>query len=127
MRKAYFAGLSFPILLLLGSGLANAQPPTQLNIDDTGQVVPAHQHHHNKVGHKVTWARVSGSSKPWFVKFTAGSPCAEGNTLGSSSAKTCTIRVKCNAAGDPGCKSYPYKSATGPNDPPHDPEIIVDP
>src|SRR2546429_6935855 len=39
---------------------------------------------------------------------------------------TCTINAACKAAGDAGCKSYKYSSATGPNATMNDPEIIVD-
>jgi hypothetical protein len=89
-------------------------------------MIPAHASVHTKTGKKVAWVRHSGSSKPWFVKFSGDSPCKEGTEFGSSGKKTCTINV-CKAAGEAGCKSYTYSSATGPNDPLHDPEIIVDP
>jgi len=125
MTKHYFNGLGLAALLLSGSSLAYSQ--SKLHVDDDGKMIAAHEKHHTKAGRKVTWQRHSNASKPWFVTFTGDSPCAEGKEFGSDRAKTCTINVACRAAGNPGCKSYAYKSATGPNDPQHDPEIIVDP
>jgi hypothetical protein len=125
MKHNYLRGLGLAALTLLGASVAYSQQ-TQLHVNDDGTMRPEHQTHHTKAGRKVAWRRHSGSAKPWFVKFTGDSPCAEGAQFGSAGAKTCTINV-CKAAGDAGCKSYKYSSATGPNDPMHDPEIIVDP
>jgi hypothetical protein len=125
MKQDYFSGLGLAALMLLGSSLAYSQ--TRLHVDDDGKMIAAHQSHHTKSGKKVAWVRHTGSSKPWFVKFTADSPCKEGKEFGSDRAKTCTINVVCKAAGDPGCKSYQYESSTSPNVAAHDPEIIVDP
>jgi hypothetical protein len=98
----------------------------RLHIEDDGKVRKEHQEHHAKVGHKITWARRSGSSKPWYVKFDE-SPCAEGSEFGSDRGKTCTINVTCKAAGDEGCKAYSYKSATGSDQALNDPTVVVDP
>ena len=125
MKQDYFSGLGLAALMLLGSSLAYGQ--TKLHVDDAGKMIAAHQSHHTKSGKKVAWVRHTGSSKPWFVKFTADSPCKEGNEFGSDRAKTCTINVACKAAGDPGCKSYHYRSATGRRAQMNDPEIIIDP
>ena len=126
MKQDYLSSLGLAALLLLGSSLAYSQTTT-LHVDDTGKMIPGHASHRTKTGRKVAWVRHSGSSKPWFVKFAADSPCAEGTEFGSAGAKTCTINAACKAAGDAGCKSYKYSSATGPTAPMHDPEIIVDP
>lgn len=125
MMKTYIGALGLATLWLLGSSQAFAQP-AQLHVDDSGQVLAQHQHHHAKVGQQVTWVRHSGASKPWYVKFT-NSPCAEGSEFGSDRATTCTIQVACHAAGDAGCKSYPYTSSTGAAAALHDPDIIIDP
>ncbi len=125
MQNPYLCGLAVATLLLFGSSAARGQSTT-LKIDDSGKVVAAHEHHHAKVGHKITWTRQTGKGKPWFVRF-ASSPCAEGAEFGSDRAKTCTIKVACSKAGDAGCKSYTYNSATGPNAQLNDPDIIVDP
>jgi hypothetical protein len=119
------SGLGLSALLLLGASLAYGQQH-QVRVGDDGQVLPRHQHMHAKAGHKINWARASGASKTWYVKFD-DSPCAEGNEFGSDRAKTCTINVACKAAGDPGCKAYAYQSATGPNATANDPDIIIDP
>ena len=126
MKQDYCSGLGLVALMLLGSSLGYSQQ-TNLHVDDEGKMIPGHEQHHTKAGRKVSWVRHSGSSKPWHVKFTADSPCKEGQEFGSDRAKTCTINVACKAAGDPGCKSYQYESSTGPGSAPHDPEIIVDP
>jgi len=126
MRQDYVSSLGLAALLLLGSSAAYGQTK-QLHVGDDGVIIPAEQKHHTKASRKVTWVRKSGSAKPWFVKFAADSPCAEGTEFGSAGAKTCTINAACKAAGDAGCKSYKYSSATGPNAPMNDPEIIVDP
>jgi len=125
MKQDKFSGLGLAALMLLGSSLAYSQ--TKLHVDDDGKMIAKHEKHHTKAGRKVAWVRHSSSAKPWFVTFTGDSPCKEGKEFGSDRAKICTIDVACKAAGDPGCKSYPYQSATGPKDPLHDPEIIVDP
>jgi hypothetical protein len=126
MKQDYLSSLGLAALLLLGSSVAYSQTP-KLHVDDDGKMIPGHESHHTKAGRKVAWVRHSGSSKPWFVKFTSDSPCKEGTTFGSAGAKTCTINAACKASGDAGCKSYKYSSATGPNGPMNDPEIIVDP
>jgi hypothetical protein len=126
MKQDYFSGLGLAALMLLGSSLAYSQQ-TKLHVDDDGKMIASHEKHHTKAGRKVTWVRHSSAKKPWFIHFTGESPCKEGQEFGSDRAKTCTINVACKAAGDSGCKSYPYQSATGPKDPLHDPEIIVDP
>jgi hypothetical protein len=107
--------------------LALAQSPHQLNIDDTGKVVPEHQQHHAKKGDKISWTRQSGAKKTWYVKFTADSPCAEGTEFGAKRHNTCTVKAVCNKAGDAGCKSYHYQSATARQAPLNDPEIVLDP
>jgi hypothetical protein len=126
MKQDYFSGLGLAALMLLGSSLAYSQQ-TKLHVDDDGKMIATHQSHHTKSGKKVAWVRHTGSGKPWFVKFTDDSPCKEGKEFGSDRAKSCTINVVCKKAGDPGCKSYKYQSATGPNATLNDPEIIVDP
>ena len=125
MKQHYFSGLGLVTLMLLGSSLGYSQT-ARLHVGDDGTMTAGHESHHTKAGRKVSWVRHTGSSKPWFVKFTNDSPCKEGNEFGSDRAKTCTITV-CKAAGDAGCKSYQYQSATGPDKDLHDPEIIVDP
>jgi hypothetical protein len=125
MRRAYFGGLT--ALLLFSTSSAYAQKSTQLHIDDGGRVLAKHEHHHTKFGRKITWMRHTGSAKPWFVKFTGDSPCAEGKEFGPGLARTCTINASCRKKGDPGCKAYPYQSATSSTSEPHDPEVIVDP
>ena len=122
-RNLFSLGLG---VLLLFSTQAFAQQRHELHIDDTGRVIKKHQTHHVKVGHLVTWVRHSGAGKPWYVKF-ADSPCAEGKEFGSDRTGTCTINVACHAKGDPGCKAYSYKSATGANASMMDPTVIVDP
>jgi len=126
MKQDYFRNLGLAALMVLGSSLAYGQQ-TRLHLDDSGKMLAAYEKHHTKVGRKVSWVRHSGSAKPWYVKFSGDSPCKEGKEFGSDRAKTCTINVACKAAGDPGCKSYPYDSATSPTSAAHDPEIIVDP
>ena len=111
------------ILLLLVSNAAYGQP-AQLGIDDNGQVVAQHQHHHARNGDKITWVRTSGSGKPWAVVFSA-SPCAEGGSFGPG--RTCTVKVACNKAGDAACKAYPYQSSLGGRAALYDPDIIIDP
>jgi hypothetical protein len=125
MKQHTFSGFAIVGLMLLGSGAGFSQQ-TALHVDDDGKMIPAHEHHRTKAKRKVTWVRHSDSSKPWFVKFTGDSPCAQGKEFGNDRAKTCTISV-CKAKNDPGCKAYPYQSATGPDQPMHDPDIIVDP
>jgi hypothetical protein len=109
---------------LLLAGLAssqNARVPVQ--IDDTGTVIPAHQQRHVKNGQSVVFARTNASGS-WFVRFV-DSPCANGlKEFGSAKGNTCVITV-C-ASKDSSCKSYHYSSALGPNQPPHDPDVIVD-
>ena len=125
MKKNYLGILAGAALLFFGAGIAYGQNAT-LRIDDSGKVIATDFHHHAKVGHKITWARQSGGAKPWFVRF-ADSPCAEGSEFGSDRGKTCTVQVTCSAGNGSGCKPYKYSSATGPNAPMNDPDIIVDP
>jgi hypothetical protein len=127
MRKAYFGALTFGVWLLAASGTALAQDPHQLHIDDTGKVLPEHQQHHAKKGDRISWTRNSGANKPWYVKFTGDSPCAEGKQFGPGRSGGCTIKAVCNKAGDAGCKSYHYQSATARRAQMNDPEIIIDP
>ena len=113
--------------LLLG-GLAssqNTQVPVQ--VDDNGVVIPAHQQRHAKNGQTVAWSRTTAGGS-WFVRFVE-SPCANGvKEFGSAAGqpRTCVISVQCAEPGDRGCKSYHYASALGPDQPPHDPDVIVD-
>ena len=109
------------LLLLVSNGYGQ---PAQLGIDDNGQVVSQHQHHHARNGDQITWVRTSGSGKPWAVKFSA-SPCAEGGSFGPG--QTCTIKVACNKAGDAACKAYSYQSSLGGRAALYDPDIIIDP
>jgi hypothetical protein len=127
MSKTYFSALAFAIWLFAVSAPALAQNPHQLQIDDSGKVLPEHQQHHAKKGDKISWTRQSGANKSWYVKFTADSPCAEGKQLGTGRRGTCTVKAVCNKAGDPGCKSYHYQSATARRAQLNDPEIIIDP
>jgi hypothetical protein len=127
MTKVYFGAVTFGLLLSVTSGTALAQDPHQLQIDDTGKVIPAHQQHHAKKGDKISWTRESGANKTWYVRFTGDSPCAEGKQFGSGRSGACTVKSVCNKAGDPGCKSYHYQSATARRAQLNDPEIIIDP
>jgi hypothetical protein len=127
MRKACFGALTFGVWLLAVSAPALAQDPHQLHIDDTGKVLPEHQQHHAKKGDKISWTRDSGANKTWYVKFTGASPCAEGKQFGTGGRGACTVKAVCNKAGDPGCKSYHYQSATARKAQLNDPEIIIDP
>jgi hypothetical protein len=114
-------------LLCAAATPALAQNPHQLQIDDTGKVIAQHQQHHAKRGDKISWTRQSGATKGWYVKFTADSPCAEGKIFAPGGRTSCTVNVVCSAAGDPGCKSYHYQSATGRRSRMNDPEIVIDP
>jgi len=127
MSKPYYGALAFAAWIFSVSTLAFAQDPHQLHIDDTGKVLPQHQQHHAKKGDKISWTRDSGANKSWYVKFTGVSPCAEGKQFGSERGGSCTVKAVCNKAGDPGCKSYHYQSATARKAPVNDPEIIIDP
>ena len=71
------------MLALAACAPALAQDPHQLQIDDTGKVLPEHQQHHAKKGDKISWKRQSGANKTWYVKFTGASPCAEGKQFGN--------------------------------------------
>lgn len=123
--RAYLCGLGTTLLLLLGSSVAYGQQH-RVDVDDKGQVIPAHQHMHAKVGHTIVWRRASGAAKSWSVNFT-DSPCAEGAAFGSNGVKTCTIKVTCAKANDAGCRAYAYVSSTSPGAAQHDPDIIIDP
>jgi hypothetical protein len=127
MRKACLGALTFVLCAFATSTPALAQDPHQLHIDDSGKVLPQHQQHHAKKGDKISWTRASGANKSWYVKFTGDSPCAEGKQFGSGRSGACTVKAVCNKAGDPGCKSYHYQSATARKAPLNDPEIIIDP
>ncbi|MBV9768390.1 MAG: hypothetical protein JOZ32_02360 [Bryobacterales bacterium] len=127
MRNAYSGAIIFGVWLFVSSTLTFAQSPQQLQIDDTGKVIPAHQQHHGKKGDKISWTRQSGAGKSWYVRFTAASPCAEGKQFAMGRGGTCTVNVVCNKAGDPGCKSYHYRSSTMRGGRMNDPEIIIDP
>jgi hypothetical protein len=113
-------------VLLLG-GLASSQSnlgPVQ--IDDNGAVITAHQHRHVTNGEALRWGRKTAGAA-WSVQF-AVSPCANGVKMFGSAAgypKTCVIAVHCAKPGDAACV-YQYTSATGPNQPQHDPDVIVD-
>lgn len=123
--RASLYGLGTTLLLLLGSSVVYGQQH-RVDVDDSGQVIPAHQHMHAKNGHKIAWRRASGASKSWSVTFT-DSPCAEGGAFASNGPKICTIKVACAKAGDAGCRAYAYVSSTGPGAQQHDPDIIIDP
>jgi len=125
MSKVSFMAFTVGAWLGATSCIALAQDPHQLRIDDTGKVVPEHQQHHAKKGDKISWVRQSGAKKTWYVKFTADSPCAEGKQF--RNGRGCTVKAVCNKAGDPGCKSYHYQSATARQAPLNDPEIVIDP
>lgn len=127
MRKALFSALALGAWLYSASSIALAQNPHQLHIDDTGKVLPEHQQHHAKRGDKISWVRHTGAKKTWYVKFTADSPCAEGKEFSTSGRKACTVNVVCDKAGDPGCKSYHYQSATARQAQLNDPEIVIEP
>ena len=123
--KACFSGFGLAALLLLASGVAYGQQH-KVNVDDTGTVIPAHQHTHAKAGHTITWVRSTGGKKPWYVKFTGPSPCSNGSEFGSDGVKVCKVNAVCSAAGDPKC-TFAYKSATGRTAQMNDPDVIVDP
>ena len=127
MSKAYLGAIILGLSLIVMSPPAVAQNPHQLKIDDGGKVIPEHQQHHAKKGDKISWTRQSGANKSWYVKFTGDSPCAEGKQFGSGRGGSCTVKAVCNKAGDPGCKSYHYQSATARRAQLNDPEIIIDP
>ena len=126
-RKAYFSALTLGVWLCATSTLALAQDPHQLHIDDTGKVLPEHQQHHAKKGDKITWVRHSGAKKTWYVKFNGDSPCAEGKEFSNRRKGACTVNAVCDKAGDAGCKSYHYQSATARQAQLNDPEIVIDP
>jgi hypothetical protein len=127
MKNFYLGAFAVGICLLTPSAPALAQDPHHLLIDDTGKVVTEHQQHRAKKGDKISWARQSDSTKPWYVKFTGASPCAEGKQFGSGRSGVCTVKAVCNKAGDAGCKSYHYQSATARGAQLNDPEIIIEP
>jgi hypothetical protein len=124
-RALRASGVAAAALLL--AGLASSQPArVDIQIDDTGAVIPQHQERHVKNGQVVRWRRTSTGS--WFVIFR-DSPCENGEErFGTADGRpqTCTISVECSRPGDPGCKSYRYSSATSANATMHDPEIVVD-
>src|SRR6516164_4447157 len=113
------------VAVLLG-GLGSSQPPPGgVQIDNTGAVIPQHRQIHAKNGQTVRWSRTTAGAS-WHVVFRE-SPCQNGvtefGTVGGR-PQACTISVQCSRPGDPGCKSYHYTSATAPNAPPNDPEVI---
>jgi hypothetical protein len=113
-------------VLLLGALASSQATQVSVQIDDTGVVIPAHQQRHVKNGHVLRWARVTNGGA-WFVRFV-NSPCANGvKEFGSDAGqpRTCVIAVRCATAGDASC-TYHYTSALGPDQPPHDPDVIVD-
>lgn len=127
MRKAYFSALTLGAWLCAASTLALAQDPHQLNIDDAGKVVPEHAQHRASKGDKISWVRQTGAKKTWYVKFTADSPCAEGKEFRAGRRTSCTVNAACDKAGDKGCKSYHYQSATARQAQLNDPEIVIQP
>jgi hypothetical protein len=127
MKKALFAALAFGVWLFAGPFLALAQDPHQLHIDDGGKVLPEHQQHHATRGDRISWVRDKDVTKPWYVKFTKDSPCAEGKEFGTGHSGACTIKAVCDKAGDPGCKSYHYQSSTARRGQMNDPEIVIEP
>jgi hypothetical protein len=127
MRRAYFGALTCGVWLFAASTLARAQDPHQLHIDDAGKVLAEHQQHHAKRGDKISWVRHNDATKSWYIKFTGASPCAEGKEFGTGRRGACTVSAVCAKAGDPGCKPYHYRSATGRRAQMNDPEIIIDP
>lgn len=127
MRKAYFSALALGVWLCAASTLALAQDPHQLHIDDTGKVVPEHQQHRARPGDKISWVRRTGAKKSWYIRFPGDSPCAEGKEFRTGGRTSCTVNAVCNKAGDPGCKSYHYQSATARRRQMNDPEIVIEP
>ncbi len=127
MRNRCFSALLLAVWLCFIPALALAQNPHQLNIDDTGKVVPEHQQHHAATGDKITWVRITGKKKTWYVLFTGDSPCAEGKEFRAGRQTSCTVNVVCDKAGDQGCKSYHYQSATARQAKLNDPEIVIEP
>jgi hypothetical protein len=119
--------LSIAAAALLLASLASSQnAPVPVQIDDNGVVIPAHQQRHVKNGQVIAWSRTTAGG-PWLVRFTR-SPCANGVTVfgsGAGQPRTCTVTARCTAAGNANCV-YHYSSATGANQPAHDPDVIVD-
>ena len=114
-------------VLLLATLASSQNPPVQVQIDDNGVVIPAHQQRHVKNGQVVAWSRMTAGGT-WFVRF-AQSPCANGVTVFGSAAgqpRTCTVTARCAVAGKAACVFH-YASATAANQPAHDPDIIIDP
>jgi hypothetical protein len=127
MKTACSSAITLGLLLCAACTVALAQDPHQLHIDDGGKVLPEHQQHHANKGDKISWVRHSGPKKSWYVKFTADSPCAEGNEFRTGGKTACTVNAVCDKAGDPGCKSYHYQSATARKSQLNDPEIVIEP
>jgi hypothetical protein len=127
MRKVYCSAFFLGVWLCAAASLALAQDPHQLHIDDTGKVLAEHNQHHANRGDKISWVRQTGAKKSWYVKFTADSPCAEGKEFGTGRRASCTVNAVCDKAGDPGCKSYHYQSATARRSRMNDPEIVIEP
>ena len=106
------------------AGLASSQnPPVAVQMDDNGVVIPAHQQRHVRNGQVIRWAR-NTQGAAWYVKF-ARTPCSNGAEFGSDRTQTCTVSARCARPNDASC-TYHYQSSLGPNQPPHDPDIIVD-
>ncbi len=112
--------------MLAAAALLLAQPAPPVLMADDGSIIAAQRTIHRKNGQTVRWARQRSGQTSWYVKFTE-SPCAEGAEFGSENGRAaCTIKVNCNKAGDPGCKSYKYSSALSSGSTMHDPDVIVD-
>jgi hypothetical protein len=126
-RKVYLGAATIGLWLFAVSTLAVPLNPHQLQIDDTGKVLPKFRQHRAKTGDKISWVRQTGSAGSWFVRFTSDSPCAEGREFGDRRILVCTVSAVCNKADEPACKSYHYRSATERGGQMNDPEIIVEP
>jgi hypothetical protein len=119
--------LSIMAVAILLGGLASSQTNAgPVGIDDSGAVIPSHQHRHVKNGEALSWSRTA-AGRPWQVQFGV-SPCANGVKLFGSAAgqpKTCVVTVHCATPGHSSCV-YQYSSSAGANEPLHDPDVIVD-
>jgi len=115
-----------PLAVAAGLLVAQPTPPPPVLMADDGSIITAHRTIHRKNGQTVNWGRQTSGQRTWYVKF-AQSPCGEGTEFGHDRTTTCTISVACAKAGDAGCKSYKYSSATASNATMHDPDIVVDP
>jgi hypothetical protein len=125
-KTAHLGAVTIGLWLFAVSTLAIPLNPHQLQIDDTGKVLPQFRQHHAKTGNKISWTRQNGAGS-WFVRFPGDSPCAEGKEFGDRHILVCTVSAVCSKAGDPACKAYHYRSATERGGQMNDPEIIVQP